>query len=186
MGRLTRAVHGRRPGRALTPPGATAHDGDWTGDLRFAVRCAALLVVLLFTVDAGDQELTWPRAILWTGLGALLFAVLTPPRISAGPGWLASRGLLRRRTVRTDRLVSVRWSDGVAQRLVLRDADGDRVEVDPRVFVANPALWHQLDTDVRGCLDRGALRCGATALRRLGARIERETARTVFKVSGLG
>ncbi|MFD3484717.1 hypothetical protein [Streptomyces sp. NPDC058665] len=45
---------------------------------------------------------------------------------------MASRGLLRERTVRTDRLVSVRWSDGVAQRLIPRDLDGGSVEVDPR------------------------------------------------------
>lgn len=131
------------------------------------------------------MRLTWLRSLLWAALATTLFVVLVPPRVRAGAGWFSSRGLLRADTVRTDRLVSVRWSDGVAQRLVLRDADGCRVEVDPRVFVANPALWHRLDQDTRTCVERGTLLCGATALRQLGERIDRRTARTVFQVSGL-
>ncbi|MET8743675.1 hypothetical protein [Streptomyces sp. NPDC004728] len=168
-----------------SPPGMTAHDHGWAADLRFAVHCAVALLGLLLAVDAAARHLTWPRALLWTGLSALLWAVLVPPRVRAGAGWLSSRRLFHERTVRTDRLVSARWSDGVAQRLVLRDADGHRVEVDPEVFLANPALWHRLDEDVRGCVERGTLRCGVTALRQLADRIDRRHARAVFTVSGL-
>ncbi|WP_351230995.1 hypothetical protein [Streptomyces sp. NPDC002133] len=50
---------------------------------------------------------------------------------------------------------------------------------------ANPALWRRLDEDARTCVEHGTLLCGATALRQLSERIDRETARTVFKVSGL-
>ncbi|MFF0290449.1 hypothetical protein [Streptomyces sp. NPDC005262] len=186
--RITRAVpdagSGRR-GRVLSPPGTTAHDEDWAGHVRFAVGCAASLLGLLLAVDAAAGRLGWLRILLWTALATTLFVVLVPPRVRAGAGWISSRGLLRAHTVRTDRLVSVRWSDGVSQRLVLRDADGCRVEIDPRVFVANPALWHRLDQDSRACVERGTLLCGATALRQLAERIDRRTARTVFQVSGL-
>ena len=186
--RITRAVpdaHSGRRGRVLPPPGTTAHDEDWVGHVRFAVGCAAALLGLLLAVDAAAGRLTWLRVLLWTALATTLFVVLVPPRVRAGAGWLSSRGLLRAHTVRTDRLVSVRWSDGVAQRLVLRDADGCRVEVDPRVFVANPALWHRLDQDTRACVEHGTMLCGVTALRQLAERIDRRTARTVFQVSGL-
>ncbi|WP_326602147.1 hypothetical protein [Streptomyces sp. NBC_01800] len=186
--RISRAVpdalSGHR-GRALPPPGTTAYDEDWAGDVRFAVGCAASLLGGLLAVDAAVGRLTWLRLLLWTVLATALCVVLAPPRVCAGVGWFSSRSLLRARTVRTDRLVSVRWSDGVSQRLLLRDADGCRVEVDPRVFVANPALWHRLDQDARACVERGTLLRGSTALRQLGDRIDRRTARTVFQVSGL-
>ncbi|MGW2563228.1 hypothetical protein ACWCXB_29175 [Streptomyces sp. NPDC001514] len=119
------------------------------------------------------------------GLATLLFVVLLPPRVTAGEGWLASRTLLRKRRVRTDQLVAVRWSDGVAQRLVLRGLDGGRVELDPRVLIASPQLWRQLDAGARTSLGRGTLLCGATALKVLSRRIDGETAQTVFKVPGL-
>ncbi|MFD9219283.1 hypothetical protein ACFWDI_04460 [Streptomyces sp. NPDC060064] len=136
-------------------------------------------------IDCGSGGLTMLRAALWAGLAILLFVVLLPPRVTAGEGWLASRGLLRQRKVRTDCLVAVRWSDGVAQRLVLRDLDGGRVELDPHVLIANPQLWRLLDAGARTSLDRGTLLCGATALRQLSRRIDGETAHSVFKVSGL-
>lgn len=87
--------------------------------------------------------------------------------------------------MRTDHLVSVRCLDGVGQRLVLRDTFGARVEIDPRVLIANPPLWHRLDEDARVSALRSTLMCGGTALRRVSERIDRETALTVFKVSGL-
>ncbi|MFG3662458.1 hypothetical protein [Streptomyces sp. NPDC047706] len=87
--------------------------------------------------------------------------------------------------MRTDLLVSVRCPDGVAQRLVLRDAFGERVELDPQVLVNNPELWRRLDEDAHRSRACGSLLCGATALRRLSERIDRETAGIVFKLSGL-
>lgn len=162
-----------------------ARDTGWAGNARAAVGCALLLLVLLLTVDTGAGTISGPRGALWTVLAVLLFLVLWPARATAGPGWLSSRGLLVERRVRTDRLTSVHWSDGVSQRLVLRDEDGGRVEIDPRVLVANPALWSLLNADARASAEAGTLSRGMTALRQLSERVDRETARTVFKVSGL-
>ncbi|WP_240797270.1 hypothetical protein [Streptomyces sp. F001] len=164
---------------------AEAYDHRWTRDLHSAVRCAAVLLALLLLIDWGAGTLTPWRTALWCILAALLFVVLCPPRVSAGAGWLQSRSLLRTRTVRTDLLVSVRCLDGVSQRLVLRDTFGERVEIDPQVLVANPELWYRLDEDAHKSEARGLLLCGATALNRVAERIDCETARTVFRVSGL-
>nr|WP_232788957.1 hypothetical protein [Streptomyces odonnellii] len=140
---------------------------------------------MLLAVDSVAGTINGPRGTLWTALAVLLFVVLWPAKATAGPGWLSSRGLLAERRVRTDRLASVHWSDGVSQRLVLRDEDGGRVEIDPRILVANPALWRVLDTDARASTAAGTLSYGVTALRQLSDRVDRETARTVFKVSGV-
>lgn len=177
---------GRRTPRTApaTAPTAT-YDRTWAGEARTAVGCAAVLLGMLLLIDTGAGTLTPWRIALWAGLAALLLLVLWPARVSAGPGLLVARGVLRARAVRTDRLVSVRWSDGVAQRLVLRDAGGRRAEIDPRVLVANPPLWRVVDADARTSAADGTLRCGETALRQISARVDRETAREVFRTSGL-
>ncbi|MFI0978180.1 hypothetical protein ACH4SP_14425 [Streptomyces sp. NPDC021093] len=176
---------GAEGGPACGPGGSRAYDTEWGDDVRHAVRCALMLLVMLLVIDVSADSASWPRAALWAGLAGLLLVILVPVRVSAGAGWLVARGVFGVHVVRTDRLVSVRWADGVAQRMVLRDADGGRVELDPKVLVANPALWRLLDTDARACVAHGTLLCGTTALRQLGDRIDRETARTVFRVSGL-
>ncbi|MFI9650394.1 hypothetical protein ACIHAA_29515 [Streptomyces sp. NPDC052040] len=166
-------------------PGAVVSDRRWAKELYSSVRCAAALLVMLLLIDWAAGDLTGWRAALWCALALLLFLVLCPRRVFAGEGWLASRGLLRTRRVRTDLLVSVRCLDGVCQRLVFRDVFGSRVEIDPQVLVDNPGLWHRLDEDVRKSSEPDGLLCGQTALHRVRLRIDRETARTVFKVSGL-
>jgi hypothetical protein len=123
---------------ASPPSPEVVHDRLWAQDLRSSIRCSAVLLALLLLIDGGAGTLTPPRAALWMALALLLFLVLHPTRVAAGEGWLTSRGLLRARRVRTDQLVSVRCLDGVAQRLVLRDASGASIEIDPRVLVANP------------------------------------------------
>lgn len=165
--------------------GGAVHDRHWARDLRGTVRCSATLLALLLGVDRCTGDLTPWRAALWFALAALLFVVLYPARVRAGRGWLAVRGLLRERRVRTDRLVSVRCPEGASQRLVLRDAFGGRVEIDPHVLVDNPRLWHRVATDVQKSAADGSLTCGASVLRRVSERIDRETALTVFKVSDL-
>ncbi|MET8452708.1 hypothetical protein [Streptomyces sp. NPDC005209] len=144
-----------------------------------------MLLGLLFLIDWGTGDLSWWRGALWVTLALLLFVVLFPARVSAGEGWLASRRLLRTRRVRTDVLMSVRCLDGVSRRLVLRDAFGDRVELDPQVLVNNPGLWFRLDEDARRASEAGFLMCGTTALRRVAERVDRETALSVFRASGL-
>ncbi|MET9149455.1 hypothetical protein ACIGZH_36705 [Streptomyces sp. NPDC058319] len=170
------------PARRSAPP---AGDRHWARELHTALRCAAALLCLLLLIDAGTGALTWWRGLLWLTLALLLLGVLCPPRVSAGEGWLCCRTPLRRRRVRTDSLVSVRVVDGVSRRLVLRDALGGRVEIDPRILVDNPGLWYHLAEDARTSAARGLLRCGTDALRDLEERVDRETTRTVFRISGL-
>ncbi|MGW9137220.1 hypothetical protein [Streptomyces sp. NPDC055681] len=167
------------------PPAEVTYDRRWAGDLHSAIRCSAVLLSLLLLVDWGADSLTIVRGTLWAGLAVLLFVVLYPARVTAGEGWLASRGLLRERRVRTDMLVSVRWLDGISQRLRLRDAFGGRVEIKPQVLLNNPDLWHRLDEDARKSDASGSLTCGTTALRQISKRIDRETASTESKVSDL-
>ncbi|MBK3567674.1 hypothetical protein [Streptomyces sp. MBT62] len=164
---------------------APVEDRRWTRDLRGTFRCAGALLGLLLAVDHFSGRLTLRRAALWFAVALLLFVVLYPARVRAGEGWLSARGLLRERRVRTDRLVSVRCLDGISQRLLLRDEFGGRVEIDPDVLVNNPDVWHRLAEDAHKSLVSGSLTCGATALRRIAERVERETAETVFRVSGL-
>ncbi|QLJ01603.1 hypothetical protein HZZ00_11585 [Streptomyces sp. NEAU-sy36] len=169
-----------------TPPaGPIAYDRGWAGEVRTAVRCALALFVLLLCIDAAAGSLTWWRGLLWGALAALLGLVLHPARITAGDGWLAGRRLLRTRRIRTDLLTVVHPVDGVTQRLMLRDALGNRMEIDPEVLIRNPGLWYRLAEGARQAEASGTLRCGTTALHRLARRVDRETALAVFKASGL-
>ncbi|MFG2923550.1 hypothetical protein ACGFYA_18830 [Streptomyces sp. NPDC048305] len=170
--------------RAL-PPARTPHYAHRTKELRSAARHAIALLLALLLIDRAAESLTSGRTVLWSGLALLLFAVLYPPRVTAAPGRLVCRGLVRARAVRTDLLVSVHVPEGLTRRLVLRDSLGGRVEIDPEVLIANPRLWYRLAEDARLSADRGSLIRGGPALRRLGARIDRETARAVFALSGL-
>ncbi|MFG2124945.1 hypothetical protein [Streptomyces sp. NPDC048710] len=165
--------------------GAVVYDRQWTSDLYSSARCAAVLLGMLLLVDLAAGTLTWWRSALWVSLALLLFLVLFPARVSAGEDWLASRRLLRTRRVRTDRLVAVRPLDGVAKRLVLRDALGARIEIDPDVLLRNPDLWLRLTEAAHASEASGTLRSGSTALHELTERIDREAALMVFRASGL-
>ncbi|KUO12672.1 PH domain-containing protein [Streptomyces sp. DSM 15324] len=163
------------------PPG----DLHRRGGVRLAAGCALLFGTLAVLVDWDAGTLTGPRAALWLTLTATLFAVLLPPRVTAGPGRLTVHGPLGRRTVRTDSLRSVRRHDGVTTRLVLRDTDGHHVELDARVLATDPFLRHEVDTGVRRSLERGTLRQGELALRRLTEEIDGETVEAVLRASGM-
>ncbi|MGW2747128.1 hypothetical protein [Streptomyces sp. NPDC001450] len=165
--------------------GCVVYDRQWTSDVYGSARCAAVLLGMLLLVDGVADTLTWWRSALWASLALLLFLVLFPTHVSAGEGWLASRRLLRTRRVRTDRLVAVRPRDGVAKSLVLRDALGARVEIDPEVLLRNPDLWLRLTEAAHASETSGTLRSGTTALHQLTERIDRETALKVFRASGL-
>ncbi|MFF8732475.1 hypothetical protein ACF073_39345 [Streptomyces sp. NPDC015171] len=164
--------------------GAVVHDRSRPQEVRGSLRCAAALFGLLLCVDWAAGSLSWWRGTLWLLLALLLLLVLFPARVTAGPGWLATRRLLRTRRVRTDLLIAVRPVDGVAQRLVLRDALGNRVEIDPEILIRNPDLWYRLDEGARRSEAAGILLCGTTALHRMSRRLDRETARGVFRASG--
>lgn len=136
-------------------------------------------------VDWDGHTLTPPRTLLWLVMTSVLFTILLPQRVTAGPGWLAVRGLVRRQAVRTDELVTVRQHGDVSTHLTLRDADGRRVELDPRVLLANPLLWHELDTGVRRSRASGTLLEGIDVLEQLRHEIDDAEAREVLRASGM-
>ncbi|MEU1516045.1 hypothetical protein ABZ490_28565 [Streptomyces sp. NPDC005811] len=164
---------------------APAGDRHWRGSARLATSCALLFCALSLLVDWDAGSLTPTRALLWSTLSAAVFTVLLPPRVTAGPGWLAVRSPWCRRMVRTDALVTVRQYGGVSSHLVLRDVHSRRLELDPRVLAANPLIWHEFETGVRRSLERGTLLQGADVLEQLGHRIDDETTRAVLRASGL-
>ncbi|MET9118966.1 hypothetical protein ABZX38_32900 [Streptomyces longwoodensis] len=179
---------GRRDDVSGEPPGGSGeatNDLEWTKDLWNTVCCAGVLLATLLLLDWGSGRIAPWRAALWLALAVLFFALLCPARLSAGRDWLASRRLGREHRVRTDLLVSVRCLEGASLRLLLRDALGGRVEIDPEILVRNPQLWFRLDEGARRAAADGSLVCGATALQRIARRVDRETARAVFRASGL-
>ncbi|MFI1965169.1 hypothetical protein ACH429_13815 [Streptomyces pathocidini] len=177
------AVRGEGAGRARG--GAVARDRELAGEAWAAGICAALLLAVLVFFDFSNGTLTPFRAVCWMAIALGVLAVLLPVRVTAGEGWLSVRGLVRERAVRTDQLVLVRRVDGMAPRLVLRDASGNRVEFDPKVLGANPLIWHLLDTGVRRSRQSGLLRGGTDPLRALSEEIDGRGARSVFDASGL-
>lgn len=150
-----------------------------------ACQSSAAFLAVLLALDSAAGSLNGPRVVIWAVLGFLMFSLLLPPRVMAGPGWLVSQGLGRERLVRTDRLILVRWSRGDVQRLALRDSEGGHVEVDVGVLRANPALWHHVQAGMRMSLEQGRLRRGASTVREFGRRIDDEAALAIFRASGL-
>lgn len=147
--------------------------------------CGVLLFGALILLDWGLVRLTVTRAGWWAALAVLLFAILTPPRVSVADGGLVARGLLTYHRVRTDRLVTVRMSEGITPRLILTDTSGGRLVLDPRVLVANPLLWHHLDQGAHRSTEQGTLRCGMPVLERLGRRIDDEVCRGILRASSM-
>ncbi|MEU1824402.1 hypothetical protein ABZ502_18495 [Streptomyces abikoensis] len=181
-GGYVRRTHAGKPG---TPGRVLARDRGWRREAHSAWLCGLALGGALLLADVARGSVTWPRGGCWAVIGVTLVAVLWPPRVTAGANWLAVRGLLREHRVRTDLLTSVRRSDGMSPRLVLRDVAGNRVEFDPKVLAANPLLWHHLDTGARRARESGLLREGAMPLGALADRIDGEGARTLLRSAGL-
>ncbi|MEU5164513.1 hypothetical protein AB0G74_33500 [Streptomyces sp. NPDC020875] len=187
--------HGERREGAAAGPGTgddggevLAEDRRWTHDLWAAAFCALALLVLLHIVDLGGGTLDAPRSALWCGLAALLFAVLYPPRVTVGHDWLRVRGLVREHRVRTDLLTRIARRGGIAQRVVLRDAEGHRAEVDPLTLYLNPLIRHELERGARRSRESGLLRTGTLELDGLCAGMadaDTDAARAVFDASGL-
>ncbi|WP_405584457.1 hypothetical protein [Streptomyces sp. NBC_01190] len=161
-----------------------AKDRRWTGRLRTALLSSGIMLTLTLVLDGLAGSLTWPRAALWTALSGLLLAVLLPPRTSAGDGWLAVRGLFRKRRVRTDLLVTLRLDGAIDRRLYLRDALGSCAQVDPRALAANPFLWHELDRGARRSRSAGLLH-DTRGLRVLTDEIDTAEARALLKSADL-
>lgn len=181
-GGYVRRTHAGEPG---APGRVLARDRGWRREARSAWLCGLGLGGALLLADVARGSVNWPRGGCWAVIGVTLVAVLWPARVTAGENWLAVRGLLRERRVRTDLLTRVRRSDGMSPRLVLRDVGGNRVEFDPKVLAANPLLWHRLDTGVRRARESGLLREGAMPLGALADRIDGDGARTLLRSAGL-
>jgi hypothetical protein len=173
---------GARPGGGLP---VLAEDRRWLHDLWAAVFCSVALLVLLHAVDLAAGALDGPRAAVWSGLSLTLFLLLYPPRVTAGHHWLSVRGLVRERRISTDLLTHVTRERGLAQRIVLRDLEGHRVEVDPSTLIGNPLIWHELDTGARRARESGVLRMDTGVLGWLADRVERDAAWAVFDASDL-
>ncbi|MGV9848726.1 hypothetical protein ACWDWU_07995 [Streptomyces sp. NPDC003442] len=170
IARLARTPRGRRRG----------------ADARWAVWLALAFAGVTTVLDWASGGLTVARADLWALLAVAVCTVLRPPRVTAGGGWLTVRGLVRVRRVRTDALVGV-WRDGrIATRLLLWDVHGHRVTLDLGVLIADPLLWHELDTGARRSLEAGTLRHGTEILRLLGRDLDDTATRGILGASGLG
>ena len=183
--RRRRPLPAAAPARPAPRREETAYDRRWAGDARRAVYGSSGFLTLIVLSDWGVGTLTWWRAALWTLLAVMLLLVLMPPRLTAGEGWLTVRGLWGERGVRTDALVGVELSGTIAERVILRDAFGGRVEVDLPVIVDGPLLWHLLETGARRSVDRGWLPRENAALRELRERTDGTAAAAVFRISGL-
>ncbi|WP_327112831.1 hypothetical protein OG206_05670 [Streptomyces sp. NBC_01341] len=175
----------RTPAQRLSPLVPLARDESWIYSLRTALVCTVTLLGLLLLVDSLHGALTPIRAALWSGLSVLLFVVLVPDRVTAGRGWLASRGLVRERRVRTDRLVRVRWRAGALNHVVLEDVHGTRIELHANLLADNPALWRLLEDGATASSEQAFLLSGRSDMGRLSRHTDSESAQLVFKVSGL-
>jgi hypothetical protein len=90
------------------------------------------------------------------GLAADLMA--RPQSVRLGDGWLAVSRLGRWQRVLTSHLVGLSANPHVAGSLVLRDAAGNRAEIDVRCLVRNPLIWQRLHRDVNHARRTGSLR----------------------------
>ncbi|MFJ3673231.1 hypothetical protein ACIPSE_42900 [Streptomyces sp. NPDC090106] len=170
----------------MGPTGRTPiGDRHWLSGAHLAATCALVFASAALLVDWNAGTLTTTRALLWLTLSAVLCAVLLPLRVTAGPGWLAVDGLVTHHRVHTDALVAVHLSGTVSTHLLLRDTDGNRLRLDLHVLLANPLLWHELDTGARHSLADGTLDQGTDVLRELRHEIDDETALSVLKASGI-
>ncbi|MEU3280255.1 hypothetical protein [Streptomyces antibioticus] len=161
------------------------HDVQWPAEARAAAGHAGLAALLALFVDTVGAGLTVPRAKAWTGLAAALFVILLPPHVSVAPGRLTVQSLTCTKTVRTNRLLSLRRPIDVSERVALCDEHGTHAELDLRLLLANPPLWLQLEADARTSQDLGSLLHGSPGLDRLARRIDAETAHSVLEVSGI-
>ncbi|WP_405958909.1 hypothetical protein [Streptomyces phaeochromogenes] len=154
-------------------------------DVCSAVLCGVLPFGALVLLDWRLVRLAVVRAGWWAALTVLLLISLTSPQVSAATSGLGSCGLVTHHRVRTDRLVTVRMSEGVTPRLILTDTSVARPILDPHCLVVNPLLWHQLDQGARQSAEQGILRCGIPVLERLGRRIDDKVSCGILRHSGM-
>lgn len=144
------------------PPGLPPATGTARRSRTFALQ-AALGTVVIGSVFAYLRGVRDDPGLLLTvgaiiGSTALLLGLKTARKeLSAGPGWLAVRGVLRRRWVRTDQLTKVTVSRSGRDWLVLlRDAERRRVGVLLSDLLMEPRLARRVAKDVRRAVAGGA------------------------------
>ena len=145
-----------RPGTiaAMTdaPAGLPPATAVYRQPVRATLGAAAVLVAVLLLLCAAKGA--WPPpASAWLLLAGFTgWFVLKQVRteLAAGPGWLSTQGLLRRRHVRTDELARVTCGrSGIDRVVVLTDRDGRRVGVLANRLLHNPQLRQRVAADVR-------------------------------------
>ncbi len=143
------------PGRGAGP--VRGLDRDRPARLRLAAAVSGGMLAAALALGAVTGALTPPAALLWAVAAAVLFAVLAPPRITAGGGVLTVRTPLRTRRVRLDRLAAARVEGHTARRVLLRDTAGRRAELDACLLAECPLLRHELDAGLRRSHTAGLL-----------------------------
>lgn len=173
------------PGRGAGP--VRGLDRDRPARLRLAAAVAGGMLAVALGLGAVTGALTGAAVVLWALGAGVVFAVLAPPRVTAGGGWLTVRAGLRTRRVRTERLTRARVEGHTARRVVLRDAAGGRVELDAALLAGNPVLRQELDRAARRSHAAGLLAAAdAGAVRDLVAAADAEEARRLLQGAGLG
>jgi len=90
------------------------------------------------------------------GLAADL--AVRPQSVRLGDGWLATSRLGRQQRILTSQLTGLSGNPRVAGSLVLRDAAGNRADLDVRCLVRNPLIWQRVHRDVSHAVRAGSLR----------------------------
>lgn len=156
---------------AELPPTAAAYRPS----LKSQVQGLAVLVVICALVVFAKGG--WPppdgvlRVLLFLGAGLLLFALkLARKQLWAGPGWVASRGLVRTHYVRTNALVSARdMRSGIDRLIELKDADGRKIGLLTAELHEAPQVLAQVQRDV-GVSRKAGMELPATTAQLLGLR----------------
>lgn len=138
--RLPRAPRG-------LPTTTAAYRPSVSSQVQAAVAVTALCAVVVAAKGG------WPPSARLSGFfltGLALFCAATARRqVWAGPGWVASRGLLRTRVIRTAELASAKdVRSGVDRLVVLRDERGGRLGLMAAELRESPAVLAQIRSDI--------------------------------------
>lgn len=145
------------------PDGLPAATARAAGDRRSAMKTGLLFLAFGagFALLRGARPET-ARSLLPLALFIALvagFMALKAARteILAGPGWISSREIVRRRWVRSDQLAAVKIHRvGLTYVLTLRDREGRKVGLLPADLDLSPAVRQRLAADVRTSAGAGA------------------------------
>jgi hypothetical protein len=98
---------------------------------------------------------TWPHWEIALPIALVTYAVICQAltaQVRAGDGWLAHGNSF----VHTDHLRFLQWNFySFAERLEMRDADGNRLNVRVSELTRNPEIWRLLQVGVRASHDAG-------------------------------